>query len=905
MRNIPRFFAAVCVAALFASLFLPFSYAQIEGKSETPSLRRSTSAQQSLPPEKADTTAIYGRAEIQAAVGREPVAAAAVDPHYMLGPRDEIIVNLWGKETRTLRATVDETGYVIFAMPDEVGEDIEIRFSVNGLFFSDLKKKVARELSRETADIDPLNLESSAIQVDVTLGRIRGIHVTVMGEVAEPGNYQLKTTVSSVLDMLGLCGNVTARGSLREIRVRRGDGNVDEIDLYQYLLSADQLAETLSSPGVLQLREGDIMIVPPLSRTVTFKEGVKRPGSYELRDSDCLGDVVGLAGGLTPSADPQRVTILRSKDQTGMSLLGADLTRDVKRGLFDGDVIDIASKAKVRRLNAVEILGEAVKQPGRYEFQEGMTVSDLIERGGGLYEDAMLDSVVFVRTLDDYSQDFMTLDLTSSVEEPDPKSMPLRPLDKLVVYSKFDVRGGEKYVKITGHVKEPGEVPLSADMTLSDLVFMSGGFADEDFLKEAYLERGDIIRQEHAGVVNIPFHLDRLLAEDPAENHLLQSQDSVRIYTIAEIEGEKTVSVSGHVKQPGAYPLQQDMRVADLLFLGGGFSDAGHLVTTYLDRADIVRLDPITHEANVIPVNLRKVLAGDALENIALQRLDRLHVYALEEFLDIRTATIEGEVRTPGKYDLIGNMMLTDLISRANGLTDRADHNLIEIARFPDPGRSGVDSARRIVTSLSEGSGILLQPDDHIVVRRRAERRDKGSVSVKGYVAYPGTYVLLSHTETLSDVIERAGGFIEAAAPEAATLTRKVVGIVSINMVEALRNRHGPSDLVLVDGDEVFVPKENWTVEIRGQVRVPKVLQYVAGAKVSDYLEQVGGRLKNTKKSDVVIIYPNGVVNKARRDFWPFYGWREVRPGSVIVVADKSGALPTAEVAKAAPMPGT
>ena len=841
---------------------------------------------------------VYGYPQLSGLASREPLLAGPVDPEYRIGPNDKIVVNMWGKKTQQFELTVDDRGFVSFQLTSSETTQpqttiLQARFSVNGVRFKDLRRQILLELSKLTSDINPLNPDASPTLVDVTLGEIRGINVMVMGEVARPSQYALKATVASIFNVLAVAGSITRAGSLRELSIRRPDGRIDKVDLYEVLLF-NELTSPTTSQDKYYLREGDILTVPLRKRAVRIQGLVKRPGFYELRENENLRQMIEIAGGIQPTGDPRNIKVMRSiLEKT--TYFDVDLEKTSNFILYDGDVIQVVEKAKTRRKNFVEITGDGVRQPGAYEYQDGMTIADLVARAGGFYEDAILDNAVFVRTNNDYSLSFSSINLDSVLKDSSVAAFPLNPMDKLIVYAKFFTLGGEKYVSIQGHVKQPGKVSLSANMTLHDLIFMTGGFADQDFLKETYLERGDIVRKEFGAEVNIPFNLGKLLQGDPAENHPLQSEDVVKVYIVTDVVGEKKVSVSGHVKHRGTYRMIENMRLRDLLFLAGGFDDPDFLKQTYLERADISRIDTLTHQKLIVSANLRKVLEGDAAQNLALQSLDELHVYALDELRDVLTVRIEGEVRSPGTYPLADKMTLADLLSLANGLTDNADPELIEIARFPTPDAFEKDSAQRIATSIEQAGSIVLTPNDRVVVRRRAERRDKGSVSVSGEVAYPGVYVLLSQTETLSDIVDRTGGFIQGAAPAAATLTRKHSGKVSIDMVEALKDRHGSYDIILVDGDQIDVPKENWMVEIAGEVVFPQSVQYVKGASVSDYLARCAGRTENSSMRDSVIIYPNGEARKARRGLWPFHFYREVTPGCRIVVANKKGILSIGE----------
>lgn len=840
----------------------------------------------------------YGEQEILKALGEyNVIKSAPVNPYYIIGPGDQIIINLWGKIVQKLAPRVDDDGFIEFTINNS-----RIRFSVNGIYFKDLKQKIIRELSKVSSDIDPNKPESSPILVEVTLGEIRGITITVIGEVKKPGQYIFNTTISSIFNVLSAAGGLTPLGSMREILVRRAGGTTEKVDLYTFdiytLLKEGKIDEKL-----FHLQDGDIVIVRPKRRVVSIIGEIKRPGTYELKEGETLESLVEIAGGVTPKANLERVHILRIKGEEETKYFDIDFTKQKDFELMDGDQIEFVAKPETKRMEIVEIKGEGVKSPGIYQFREGMTVKDLVEIANGLYEDAIKDSAVFVRTNADFTLDFSTIDLNDALNPESAHKYKLQPLDKLVVFSKFYQTGGEKYVTIKGHVKEPGRYPLSYKMTLYDLIFMAGGFNDEDFLKETYLERGDLIRKEYGEEINIPFNLGKLLKGDKNENHLLVSNDEVRIYSIKEIEGEKTVSIKGHVKHPGTYTLRKNMRVNDLLFIAGGLTDPDFRKQTYLERAEIIRIDPKTQKKIIIPFNLGKALEGDPEENLPLQSLDTVVVYAFEEFQDIQRVFIEGEVRSPGEYELTENMTLNDLIAMANGLTELADPNRIEVARFPYEGASEDESAKVFIVSIAGGANsepFYLKNRDRVIVRRKVGLQDQSIVEITGEVAYPGSYVLRSRTETITDLIQRAGGFLEGADPEAAVLIRHKLGgeKVHIDLAKALQYPNSSYDIILMDGDEIHIPKQNLVVRVEGEVLFPGVVQYVKGKDVSYYIEFVGGFTKNADKSNTVVIYPNGEVKRAKRLL--FFS-QKVKPGSTIYVPRKEKILDYAKISKVYP----
>ncbi|MBN1516237.1 SLBB domain-containing protein [Candidatus Sumerlaeota bacterium] len=877
------------------------------------------------------------------------IQSAPVNPYYILGPRDEIVINLWGKVVRSFTPTVDEDGFIRLDF-----DGSELRFSVNGVFYKDLKQTILRELSKISSDVDIDHPATSPIKVDVSLGKIRGINVTVLGEVKSPGQYTLDATAGSIFNVIATAGGLTNNASLRQIIIRRAGGRSESVDLQAFdlyhVLESGAINETL-----FHLQEGDILIVRPLGPAVTIEGAVKRPGFYEIIDGETLKNVVEFAQDFEPGANRQKVHVLRINVGGQNQYLDVDYEAEAEFALFDGDRIRVDRRPMTRRYNIVELSGGGVRTPGIYQFKAGMTLKDLIQIGEGFHEDAYLESVMFVRTNEDFTMDFSTIDLSQFDSNTEIQGTLLRPLDKIIVFSRFQKAGGEKYVTISGHVKEPGQYELSYKMTLYDLVFIAGGFTDPDYLEKTYLDRALLTREEAGQQMDISFHLGRLLEGNAAENHKLQSNDHVRIYSRAEIEGNKTVRLSGHVKKSGQYPLKKDMRVSDLLFLGGGFEDLEFRSQTYLKRADIIRVDPETQEKRRIPFNLEEALKENPAENLLLENQDQVAVYSFVQFQDKQRVSIEGEVRAPGEYELTQDMTLQDLIALAKGLTENADPQLIEVARAASHSDDGdSDQLANIMMADPSPESFFLRNQDMVFVRRKKDRMDKRIVSIEGEVAYPGKYALLTQTERLSDLVRRAGGLREGAAPEAALLYRQQMPAVdelipawkqpepeperkplefevefssptlkvviapeeqekieqleaesqesgqkvSINLAQALRDPQGREDMILLDGDRLVIPKQNWTVQVTGAVLLPGAMQHNPGKPLSHYIELAGGYLPEADEARTVVILPNGEARRAKSFFRSF----DPPAGSVIYAPFKNEVYRRSADGTAAPL---
>ncbi|MCX7048281.1 MAG: SLBB domain-containing protein, partial [Candidatus Sumerlaeota bacterium] len=322
----------------------------------------------------------FGEKEFLRAMDFRVNQSAPVNPNYVIGPKDKIVINLWGKKSQTYYAVVDENGFVALSI-----EGVEIRFLVNGIAFKDLRMKVIREMSKYTTDIDPSHPDSSPILVDVTLGEIRGIQIMVVGEVKRPGQYTFNSTISSIFNILAAAGGLTNKGSLRNITVRRSGGETSKVDLYQ-LDVYDLLTSGTLDEKMYNLQDRDILIVPTKRRVVKVMGEVKRFGLFELKDEETLQSLMKIAGGLTPNADPAKLDIVRAMGVKEMTFISVDLTKQPTMPLEDGDEVTINAKPKTRRLNMVEIKGEGVRQAGQYEYIEGMTLGDLITKAGGFFE---------------------------------------------------------------------------------------------------------------------------------------------------------------------------------------------------------------------------------------------------------------------------------------------------------------------------------------------------------------------------------------------------------------------------------------------------------------------------------------------------------------------------------------
>jgi protein involved in polysaccharide export with SLBB domain len=279
-----------------------------------------------------------------------PVDNIPVTPDYVIGPGDELRLQVWGQVNLRGSFVVDRTGSV--ALP-EVGT-----IHVAGLQFSQLSDFLRAQLARVYRNFD----------LNVNLGQLRSIQVFVVGQARQPGNYTIGS-LSTLLNALFASGGPTPQGSLRDIQVKRNGVTITHFDLYDLLLNGDKSRD-------VRLEPGDVIFIPPAGPQVAVSGSVTTPAIYELRDERSFNQIIALAGGLTSVAAESRARVERIFHHAQRSVIDVDLASTDNAPVQDGDIVNVSSIVD-RFQNAVTLRGNVVN-PGRYVWRPGMKISDLI-----------------------------------------------------------------------------------------------------------------------------------------------------------------------------------------------------------------------------------------------------------------------------------------------------------------------------------------------------------------------------------------------------------------------------------------------------------------------------------------------------------------------------------------------
>lgn len=272
--------------------------------------------------------------------------------------------------------------------------------------------------------------------MDVTLGDLRPLRILVLGEVSQPGAYTVNSS-TTLFSSLYYFNGPTKLGSLRDIRLVRNGQTVTSIDFYEYLLTGEKVND-------VRLRLDDVVFIPVRGKTVSIEGEVKRPAIYELKRGEGLKDLIELCGGLNTSAYLERIQVDRIVDfdkrkELGMDRMFVDVDlQEVLKSeddfeLQDGDKIQVFSVLDIRK-NVVQISGQ-VERPGTYDVGNSITLSELLEKSGGLIGDAYLGQANIVRLRPDLTEELLRVDIGQVLEGDPEHNISLQAFDRVRVFN--------------------------------------------------------------------------------------------------------------------------------------------------------------------------------------------------------------------------------------------------------------------------------------------------------------------------------------------------------------------------------------------------------------------------------------------------------------------------------------
>jgi protein involved in polysaccharide export with SLBB domain len=751
---------------------------------------------------------------------------------YVVGPGDGLAIDLWGGVSQRISRTVDRQGRI--SLP-ESGPVL-----VSGHTLGEVQQTVQQVLRANFRDVS----------ADVSLSRLRTVRIYVVGDVDEPGAYDI-SSLSTPLNAIFKAGGVTERGSLRSIKHYRGKQLIEEVDAYDLLLHGVH-------GEVEHLENGDTLLVAPMGAQVTVEGMVRRPAIYEVRGEKSLEDVLELSGGILPAAALKHIEVQRLEAHEKRTMLSLDISGSsdsdgVAKQLAsfkiqDGDQIHIFPIAPYNE-SAIYLQGHVLR-PGRYSYSEGMKLTDLIKAYGDLLPEPAGHYAEIVRlNSPDYRPTVESFDLAAALANPE-SAPKLQAHDTVRIFGRYDFESAPT-VWVGGDVRAPGKYGTSGQIRLRDAIYLAGGVSPD-----AALDSAQLFRTQADGTMKImSVNLGEALAGNAADNVLLESRDRLLIHrNVAKVD-PATVDVKGEVAKPGRYPLTTNMHVEDLIRVAGGLKRTADPVTADLTR--YAASDPEHASSESLPVVLSAAMSGDSNENKLMHDGDVLTIRQNPGWNDVGASiTVRGEVEHPGPFGIRPGERLSSVLERAGGFSAQA---------YP----YGAVLMRREVRELEMNARLEM-------VRRLKEEE----VHLKALPENDG---------------DQRNAKLTAMGQMETTLTQlqanPPIGRVVIHIQADLRAwRNTAADVPVSEGDVLVIPKKAEYITVNGQVFNATAVSYRPGRSANWYLSQAGGLTQLADKKAVFVIRADGSVIGAKNNS---SGWwsgdtlnAALRPGDSVVVPE-------------------
>lgn len=656
--------------------------------------------------------------------------------NYVLGPGDEVIIDVWGDSELNVRYTVAPDGHI--TVPG-LG-----RIQLSGLSVKQAELKIKNEFSTIYSD---LGSGEPHTFLAISVGNVRSIKVNVMGEVKRPGTYTL-SSFSSAFHALYAAGGTSRIGSIRNIRLFRSGKAVATVDLYEYLMKGNNMAD-------ITLQEGDIVMVEPYGILAQAIGEVKRPMWYELKEGETLEDLIRYAGGYSGNAYRGNVSVLRK----GSEEMEAHTLGEAQYGTFrlkDGDRAEVSTILD-KYANMVEVTG-SVYRPGKYAIGEQIrTVGDLIKVAQGTTGDAYLQRALLYRENEDLTRSMQSFSLDALLSG-QIADIELRKNDLLHIPSVLSLES-DFTVYIGGEVRHPDSYPYAENMTIEDIILRAGGLTEAastarvDVYRRLKDPSGTAVPKESGERFTFTLADGEIVSSDP--DFTLQPYDQVVVRRSPGYEVQQNVTVSGEVLFGGQYAkVRKDERLSSLVERAGGLTPHAYVKGARLTRrltaaelkqaqealklkleADVTKKeDSVNYEEQLAQVDLSNRPVGIDLEkalkhpggpeDIILRDGDVLNIPEFEA-----TVRISGGVLYPNTVTYKKNKKLGYYINQAGGYS--------RLAQKRNPYVVYMNG------QVASGHWARIEPGCEIIVPERPEREPISLQGILGMTTSLTTIALL------------------------------------------------------------------------------------------------------------------------------------------------------------------
>ena len=737
--------------------------------------------------------------------------------NYILNYADKITINIFGGQNQKFNLPITKDGNITIP---QVGE-----LKIIGLSFEEAKKLILDETKKAYPN-------STNILVDIS--EFSSIQVTISGLVNAPGLYNL-SSFSTIKDALINSGGILNSGSYRNISLKRDGEIIKTFDLYS-------LVRYGSSSSDMVLKNGDIIMVNPISTEVILKGQVKNPAIYELKSKESFKTLFDFASGLEAKANTNAIKLKRYVNNN-IKVYTLSLDELYKMTPSNGDEIEVFALS-AQNANLVKITGN-VLIPGEKELPRDASLTTLLNNElkifgqNGFFKENTNYDYALIKKLD-ISKSF-NLKKVLSGETP----ITIKSGDEIRIFNKSELQD-IPYIYAQGEIvnDEKRKYDFYDGLKAKDL-FSIVNFKTEKVVDDRRIALIPDKTKVQVNRVENDKKITYFVDIQTDGNFEINAYDEVTFFDFSSTNDIKKATIKGEVFIPGTYNITTNTSINDLIKIAGGFTKK-----TLMTRCEVARYEIKDNERIRTILNLDLQKAIDL--NLQILEDDEWTIFAIENWNEKKYVDLKGEVRYPGRYNITEGEKLSSVIARAGGFTN---HAFVEGAVF----------AREEVKQLQ------IQRIEESLDRIRTKAiQANASANDIGEKAQDKQNMLLAVTQ-----LEK-----EAAA-------KKPIGRISINLYYDLaRFTNSPYDLTLKDKDTLYVPSVNDTISVVGEVLNQNTFIYNSKYDAKDYLEKAGGATELADKEYIYIVKANGEAQRVKNDY--FWGSsNEVFKGDTIVVPMK------------------
>ncbi len=653
----------------------------------------------------------------------EPDLRMATPQNYIIGPDDELILNIYGLNISQQKLKVTPDGSVNVKYAGIV--------NVNGLSIEAASALLKNSLSKYYP-----GLNNGQTKLQLTLGNIRSIRVILIGAITKPGTYTLPS-LATLFNALYVSGGPAENGSFRNIELIRNNKVIQKADLYDFLINGDQSSN-------FRLEDNDVIKVPFAKTLITLNGELNRKGIFELQKDESLDNAIQFAGGFNSKAFRGRITGNRI---TGFEKRVVDISGDSLSAFKPQNGDEFFIDSVINRYQNRIIINGAVFKPGAYALETGMTLKNLIDKAHGLKEDVFTGRALVVRTRGDLTKEYVAVDLKPIVSGRE-TGLLLQKEDSVHIASIFDLKDTAT-ITINGAVRKPGTFRYEEGLTLKSLIFKAEGFADiaTGMGIEISRRKRDIdINTAGSNIVEL-IRID--VSKDlsgTATDVALMPFDIITIKEDPYYLKQISVKISGEVLMPAVYTLQsREERLSSLISRAGGLLYTANIggaklvrqLSTVADTTEVTRLlksiekdtntlkrksTPVIKTTTDVAIDLNYILKNPgSVDDITLEEGDELIVPRINS-----TVSVSGEVFKPLAIMYEKGKSMRRYLSNAGGVTPLAKKNKAFVI-YANGSSAKIKTPLGIFRNYPE-----IKPGSNIIVPERPKKEGNFDVGKAG-----------------------------------------------------------------------------------------------------------------------------------------------------------------------------